>query len=83
MERIAVESSQIRSIGHDAVTDTLEVEFKTGAVYQYRGASRALFDGFLEAESKGRYFGQYIRGAFEYSRLPDKTKESSNETSPR
>ena len=35
MDRIQVRSSNIRSIGYDQKTQTLEVEFLKGGVYQY------------------------------------------------
>ena len=35
MERIAVESSNLASIGYDEASMVLEVEFKHGGIYQY------------------------------------------------
>jgi len=35
MERVDVVSSNINGIGYDAGSGTLEVEFRTGTVYQY------------------------------------------------
>jgi hypothetical protein len=60
MERQAVDSSNIRSIGYDPETWTLEVEFTTGAVYQYE-CEPELAQAFLDAESKGKFFAQHIR----------------------
>jgi len=76
MDRTPVESTQIKSIGFDQTTNTLEVEFaKGGAVYQYKDVTRETFDLFLAAESKGRFFGQAIRGGgFEFTRLPEPEK---------
>lgn len=35
MERTSVTSSNINSIGYDADSQTLEIEFNNGAVYEY------------------------------------------------
>ena len=35
MMRIPVASSNVATVGYDEATNTLEVEFKDGSVYQY------------------------------------------------
>ena len=37
LERKAVRSTNIASVGYDAGTKTLEIEFRSGGVYQYAG----------------------------------------------
>ena len=64
MKRIPVESSQIKSIGYDAATETLEVEFKGGEVWQYYHFPESMWLEFEASPSKGKYFGQQIRGRF-------------------
>ena len=61
MQRQAVESGNIRSIGHDPATNTLEVEFKHGGVYQYPSCGADLCERFLTAPSKGAFFGKHIK----------------------
>ena len=61
MRRTAVESTTMRSVGDDSARQILEVEFTSGAVYQYLEVPAAVFDGLMRAESKGRYFNQEIR----------------------
>jgi len=58
MRRTAVESTTMRSVGYDWAQQILEVEFTSGAVYQYLEVPAAVFDGLMHAESKGRYFNQ-------------------------
>lgn len=55
MTREPVESSAIRSIGHDPQTNTLEVEFASGHVYIYSDVSAEQFTDFLSAGSKGKH----------------------------
>lgn len=64
MTRQSVQSSQIKSIGHDAVTNMLEVEFNSGTVWQYHGVGTEHLDAMLEHESPGSYFHENIKNAF-------------------
>ena len=56
MERIKVESSNLKSIGYDADTSVMEVEFIKGGVYRYLGVPKEVYDGIMQAESKGKAF---------------------------
>jgi hypothetical protein len=55
---VAVESSNIKAIGYDKPTRKLRIQFKSG-LYEYVNVEKQLFDGFLEAESKGKFFQQH------------------------
>jgi hypothetical protein len=68
MDRIPVESSTVVSAGYDASTSTLELEFTSGALYDYFAVPRSTFERFLAAESKGQFFSQHIRGVYPFSR---------------
>lgn len=70
MQRAAVTSSTIVSVGHDATAALLEVEFKGGAVYQYRGVSAEVHAELMAAESVGKHFAEHIKGHFDYVKLP-------------
>ncbi len=61
-----VESDVIHAIGYDDETSVLEIIFNSGAIYQYRGVPRQVFDEFMCAESKGNYFQTNIRDEFEF-----------------
>jgi hypothetical protein len=63
-----VDSSAIRSVGYDAKTRTLEVEFSSGAVYDYFGVSARLWASFLDAPSKGVFFARRVRDRFACAR---------------
>lgn len=71
VERKTVDSSQIKSVGYDEATQTLEVEFKSAgaSVYQYRGVPPDMADALVRSESVGRFFGQHIRGRFDHERI--------------
>jgi hypothetical protein len=69
MDRVQVRSSNIRSIGYDQKTQTLEVEFLKGGIYKYFDVPRAIWAGFIGADSKGKYFIAHIKGVYRYSSL--------------
>mgnify|MGYP001010778631 FL=1 len=69
MERNYVASSNIASIGYDEPSQTLEVEFLNGSVYQYYNVPQGLYDQLMQEGSKGRFLNTYIRNAYPYSRV--------------
>ena len=69
MMREQVASSNIVSIGYDPDTQTLEVEFNNGSVYQYFNIDQGIYDQLLAAPSKGQFLNTYIKNAYPYSRV--------------
>ncbi len=64
-----VESSVIRAVGYDAGSRTLQVEFSSGAVYQYFDVPPEEHAALLRAESLGRYFREHVRDSYRYVRV--------------
>jgi hypothetical protein len=60
MNRQPVESSMIRSVGYDAASATLEVEFNSGKVYQYFEVPAEIHQELMEASSHGSYMRSAI-----------------------
>lgn len=69
MNKYAVASSNVRAIGYDSGSQTLEVEFHSGSVYQYYGVPDHLHEQIMQAPSKGRFLNIYIKNSFPYSRV--------------
>ena len=69
MIRDSVASSNISSIGYDADSETLEVEFTNGSIYQYFNVPSGLNDQLMAAPSKGQFLNVYIKNAYPYSRV--------------
>ena len=70
MERTPVQSSNVASVGYDHGSSTLEVEFLNGAMYQYFGVPESIFDGLMNASSKGSFLDQYVKKAgYAYTRV--------------
>jgi hypothetical protein len=78
MQRIAVDSTTMRSVGYDSVAQVLEIEFTSGAVYQYLEVPDRVFGELMHAESKGRYFNEEIRD--DYTALREPAARGSSRT---
>ena len=66
MERVAIESSMLRSVGYDRTERVLEAEFTSGRVYRYLEVPPSVYRALMAAESKGSYFGDCIIGCYSY-----------------
>lgn len=63
-------SSQIKSVGYDAAYQILYLEFLTGSVYRYLDVPARHYEMLITPTlSAGRYFGQEIKGKFDYEKL--------------
>ncbi len=70
MDRVLVDSSMIKSIGYDGNSETLEVEFSRGDVYQYYEVPENFHSDVMSSESIGREFGSVImKGGFKFKRM--------------
>jgi KTSC domain len=62
------ESSTITRIGYDSDTQTMTVEFKKSATYNYFDVPPHVFAAIRNAPSKGQYLAQQIKGTYRYAR---------------
>jgi len=69
MDRTSVSSSNIGAIGYEAETQTLEIEFLNGSVYQYTGVSVEEYEAMMNADSKGKYFNANIKNRYPFTKL--------------
>jgi uncharacterized protein len=69
MKRQAVTSSNIGAIGYDVNSQTLEIEFLNGGVYQYFDVPEHVYDDLMGASSQGQYLAQSIKGHYRYSKV--------------
>lgn len=67
MERTSVTSSNIQAIGYE--NETLEVEFISGAVYQYHGVPPNEHEAMMNADSKGKYLNANIKNSYACTKL--------------
>jgi hypothetical protein len=64
MERDPVTSSNLKAVGYDENTRTLEVEFLSGKVFQYADVPPQSHQSMMAADSPGSFFQKYIRQAY-------------------
>jgi hypothetical protein len=67
--RRPVQSSLLASVGYCPFTWILDVELRDGSLYRYYRVPVYICWNLLCADSKGRYFIRYVKGAFAYQRL--------------
>ena len=61
---ISVNSEAISKIGYDSETMRMKIMFKQGKSYTFCRVPQNLFDRFLNASSKGRFYDHYINGRY-------------------
>lgn len=64
VDREPVTSSSIRSVGYDAASETLEIEFTGTGVYQYLSVPQFMWERLMAADSMGKFFNAEIKNAF-------------------
>ena len=70
MRRSPVPSTMIRSVGFDAGSSVLEVEFvASGDVYAYYDVPLSVYDELLTADSLGAYFNEYIKDLYAFQQV--------------
>ena len=69
MQRTRVSSSNLAEAGYDLDSQTLEIRFHHGGVYQYYGVPHSVFAGLMAAPSKGRYHHRNIKWKYRYKRV--------------
>ena len=61
MDRVSVESSQLRSVGYEPTAQILEVEFSKGSIYQYVDVPIGVYEELIGAESVGKAFSKLVK----------------------
>ena len=69
MDRQSVVSSNIKSIGYDHISRTLEIEFHDRGLYKYFEVPETAFNGLMGASSYGSYFHRYIKDKYRWAKI--------------
>ena len=69
MPRIVLHSSLLQAAAYQGQFAQLDVELISGSVYRYFSVPENIYQGLLQAESKGRYFNYHIRNRFAYAKI--------------
>ena len=62
-------SSNISHTGYDPFTNTLAVQFKSGATYHYHGVPLDVYHALGKSESVGKFISANVLGKFKHSKL--------------
>ena len=80
MKRVPVKSSNLASIGYDAVAKILDIEFNSGKVYRYYNVPEDIHSQLMKAESAGKFFTASVRNVYESIEIGDKSMVINNLT---
>jgi hypothetical protein len=69
MDREFVQSTNLRSVGYDAGDMILEIEFRSGGIYQYSNVPPEIYEALMLEPSKGRYFDRHIKERYRFRRV--------------
>lgn len=69
MKRSAVKSRDLAIVGYDAATETLEVTFRGGGVYQYEKVPAGVYEELMRTRSHGIYFRDHIKDKFPFKKV--------------
>lgn len=69
MDRKKVSAGNLRSIGYDAATRTLEVELSGGVIMQYSGVSQETYRSLINTSSQWSYFRDNIEDDYPSKRV--------------
>lgn len=69
MDRVAVSSRNLAEVGYDSQSETLEVMFQHGSVYQYYNVPPFMYERLMQASSLGTFFNTNIKGHYAEARI--------------
>jgi len=69
MHRFPIPSKEITQVGYQEDSETLEIQFVKGGVYQFFNVPSTVFDEFMSAPSKEGYYHSKIGERFPSSRV--------------
>jgi hypothetical protein len=69
MKREFIDSEAFQAVGYDDGTETLEIEFHDGDVYQYYNVPPQVYRDLRSAPSSGQYFAFYIKPTYRFHKV--------------
>ncbi len=65
MQMISVRSSAMTAVGYDPSTRRMKITFSQGHTYDFCRVPQRVFEGLLQAYSKGTYYNDHIKDLYE------------------
>ena len=69
LERQAVQSCNLKTVGYDNNLKNLEIEFHSGMVFQYQNVPSQIYANLISAQSTGTFFTDKIKNRYRSKRL--------------
>jgi hypothetical protein len=66
---MSVDSSMANALGYDEENQVLQIEFASGAIYQYSGVEPEVWEELHDTDSIGRYYNAEIKGNYHCDRI--------------
>jgi hypothetical protein len=66
---LPIQSSAISDVHYDEDDATLDITFTSDKTYRYKDVPLKIYVALMDAESKGAFFNEKIKGAFEFSEV--------------
>lgn len=66
---LPVASPMASAIGYDSENEVLQIEFNSGAVYQFSDIDEDTWEDLYISDAVGKYFNQNIRGRYQSQRV--------------
>lgn len=63
-------STVVHSMHYNADTRTLRIRYVSGIVYDYQDVPEEVFEAMKAAGSKGRFLNRYIKGSYDFVKVP-------------
>ena len=65
-----VKSSNLEYVGYDEQDNSLYVQFLNGDIYKYYNVEQEIWDGFIQADSKGSYLNWFVKiNGYQYEKI--------------
>ena len=66
---LPVASTMASAIGYDSENEVLQIEFNSGAVYQYSDIDEDTWEDLHSCDAVGKFYNQYIKGKYQSQRI--------------
>lgn len=65
----SVNSTNLKAVGYNPITETLTIKFKNGRTYEYYHVPLRVYGGLMSSQSKGKYHHRHIKNSYRYHRI--------------
>ena len=69
MDLVKVKSTNLSAIGYDRPSRTMRILFLEGSAYDFEGIPAKLYNQLMEADSKGTFFQECIKGQYNFRKV--------------